>query len=371
MTICNTTPERAPVKLGLVLSGGGAKGAYEVGVMKALARACCKVEVISGASIGAVNGAVIAGSTDLATAAAKLEQIWTGLDNDHILNFDMELTPTRIFGLTAAHILVRTYFSNPLTMVSGMLMQRLPSLWNRLSENDKNYLSMLDHSPVENLIKSAVDFPYLCSDRAMDFYVSIFPATQHGGIIGLVRDLVRWTVSSDKSEFIQINACGVDDAAALILASAAIPLAFKPVEINNKRYYDGGMGERIKAQGNTPIEPLVKAGCTHAIVVILGQGVLWDRYEWPDITALEIRPSQPLGEGLLDSMLDFDPARIRRLIKQGEDDALHMLARVAGNIIEVNALARSRGILQQKLDKLEAFDPGYESTMAAIRSITD
>lgn len=47
-------------KIGLVLSGGGAKGAYQVGVVRALAEMNIKIGAISGASIGALNGAIIA-----------------------------------------------------------------------------------------------------------------------------------------------------------------------------------------------------------------------------------------------------------------------------------------------------------------------
>ena len=47
-------------KVGLVLSGGGAKGAYQVGVCKALAELGTQVDMIAGASIGALNGGVLA-----------------------------------------------------------------------------------------------------------------------------------------------------------------------------------------------------------------------------------------------------------------------------------------------------------------------
>ena len=46
-------------KLGLVLSGGGAKGAYHVGVIKALYELGIQIDMLSGASIGALNGAVL------------------------------------------------------------------------------------------------------------------------------------------------------------------------------------------------------------------------------------------------------------------------------------------------------------------------
>ncbi|EES9220673.1 patatin-like phospholipase family protein, partial [Escherichia coli] len=47
------------MKTGLVLSGGGAVGAYQAGVVKALAECGTQISMVSGASIGAFNGAII------------------------------------------------------------------------------------------------------------------------------------------------------------------------------------------------------------------------------------------------------------------------------------------------------------------------
>ena len=63
-------------KVGLVLSGGGAKGAYQVGVVRYLAEAGIDVQAVAGASIGALNGSIIAGSHDLQDAYNKLNTLW-------------------------------------------------------------------------------------------------------------------------------------------------------------------------------------------------------------------------------------------------------------------------------------------------------
>ena len=59
------------MKTGLVLSGGGAVGAYQAGVVKALAECGTQISMVSGASIGAFNGAIIAASPDLSEAAVR------------------------------------------------------------------------------------------------------------------------------------------------------------------------------------------------------------------------------------------------------------------------------------------------------------
>ena len=67
-------------KLGLVLSGGGAKGAYQVGVMKALVElGITQIDGIAGASIGALNGAVLASAPDIKTGTERLTRLWARL----------------------------------------------------------------------------------------------------------------------------------------------------------------------------------------------------------------------------------------------------------------------------------------------------
>lgn len=71
-----------PMKVGLVLSGGGAKGAYQVGVLKALRELGTRIDAVSGASIGALNGGVLASSPSLDVAVERLEAVWERLAND-------------------------------------------------------------------------------------------------------------------------------------------------------------------------------------------------------------------------------------------------------------------------------------------------
>ena len=72
------------MKTGLVLSGGGAVGAYQAGVVKALAECGTQISMVSGASIGAFNGAIIAASPDLSEAAVRLEALWDHLGNNAV-----------------------------------------------------------------------------------------------------------------------------------------------------------------------------------------------------------------------------------------------------------------------------------------------
>src|SRR5712664_2723481 len=62
--------------VGLVLCGGGAKGAYQAGVIACLADQGVRVRAICGASVGALNGAVLACGADLADGAARVLSVW-------------------------------------------------------------------------------------------------------------------------------------------------------------------------------------------------------------------------------------------------------------------------------------------------------
>lgn len=79
--------------VGLVLSGGGAKGAYQVGVVRALDELGVRVDKIAGASIGALNGAVLACSPDLAEGSRRLEQLWRTLAQSSPLQVNGKAVP--------------------------------------------------------------------------------------------------------------------------------------------------------------------------------------------------------------------------------------------------------------------------------------
>ena len=76
------------IKLGVVLSGGGAKGAYEAGFLKALSEFDIQPDAIAGTSIGALNGSVYSANKNIKDVAIFLEKIWKDLANTPALQFD-------------------------------------------------------------------------------------------------------------------------------------------------------------------------------------------------------------------------------------------------------------------------------------------
>ena len=92
-------------KIGLVLSGGGARGAYEVGVLRYVReriRGETRFDIITGSSIGAINGAYIAATADRPKAQGRLlARMWSELDLDDVCRFgwsQMRSLPQVLFG---------------------------------------------------------------------------------------------------------------------------------------------------------------------------------------------------------------------------------------------------------------------------------
>lgn len=82
---------------GLVLEGGGAKGAYQIGAWKALKEAGVKIKGVSGTSVGALNGALIC-MGDMERA----ESLWSNIAYSQIMDVDDELMAS-LFDRTQRH----------------------------------------------------------------------------------------------------------------------------------------------------------------------------------------------------------------------------------------------------------------------------
>src|SRR5687768_18449490 len=84
----------------LVLQGGGALGAYQAGVYQALMEGGIEPDWVIGTSIGAINGALIAGN-EPANRIPRLREFWDGVAKRNSLD---QLWPTTIFGNSLANL---------------------------------------------------------------------------------------------------------------------------------------------------------------------------------------------------------------------------------------------------------------------------
>lgn len=333
------------MKVGLVLSGGGAKGAYQVGVLKALLEMEVHVDMVAGASIGALNAAVLASAPSLETGVERLENLWQILADSSPLSMKFPI-PSYLSFLVSAGLKMNglAYFDMLLARYAKNIGIPLPEAFNQLNSG------LLCNKPLQHLMDQYLDFATL--DKGLPLYVSVFKNQSDLTDFCRVITAELGILDTAESEFLHIQSLSKVEQKAALLASAAIPLLFAPQQVNNALYSDGGQGGWQKMQGNTPITPLLQAGCNLVIVTHLCDGSLWSRQDFPEATILEIRPQSSIARdtgifGGAKDLLGFDPHKIPSWIEQGYEDTLHCVGRVKKAIASRNELRISERVLTE------------------------
>lgn len=321
-------------KIGLVLSGGGAKGAYQAGTIKALAEFDINPSVISGASIGALNGAIISTSMNTTIAADSLKKLWTTLAeqpplklNETILKNIPEKAkqPLKKITIPPSYLVLLTAFANELHNPGGLFSNR----------------------PISKIINELVPEDKL--DSGIPLWVSLYKS--HGGIFDFLNYvLAELTIkNTHDSEFFMIQDLPKNDQKNTLLATAALPLFFSAKQVQGQKYSDGGQGGSIDIQGNTPITPLLDEGCDLIIVSHLSDASLWDRNKFKKSTKadiIELRPRNNISrEGPIRDLLGFNSEMIYSWMEQGYNDSIETL----NDIMEIS---REHHELQTSLDDL-------------------
>jgi len=296
------------VKFGLVLTGGGAKGAYQVGALEYLAELNFSPHIIAGTSIGALNGAVLASHQPFNQAVLRLGEMWEQLGYAEVLRPNVGAAlPVMSY---AAQTLIPTFSK---WAVNFLIEQQL------LKANT----AIFDVEPIERLLREAVNAKNL--KYGTDLWVTVFPSLHIPGLeydwlMGLI-DVCRARTGTTAHWLLAQDCDDEDTLYNLLLASAAIPLAFPKRTVNGQHYVDGALADNI------PLGALAKQGCTHAIVIHLENASTWSRQDFPQQTIIEIRPEQPIAQsdtpviGSISAVLDFSPSRIADLKQRGYEDA--------------------------------------------------
>ena len=326
------------MKVGLALSGGGSKGAYQVGMLKALVELGGQVDAVAGTSVGALNAAVIACSPSLDEAVDRLQRLW------------LKEVP---------------YVSLVASGFSERLEERLKEALDPLDLLD---LSLFSKEPVRELIAKYIDFKALAD--GLPLYVSVYKSK--GGL----RDFARWAMAefgvldTSKSEFVHIQTLSEKERIECLLASAALPIVFSAVDIGSSRYSDGGQGGWWTQQGNTPVEPLVDAGCDLILVMHAGEGSSWNRDEDTDTVVIEIHPTHPSTSGIKD-LFERDEQIISSWIEQGYNDGKRTLLRIMEAVQSRKELRHSKdelGAARRSVEESERRRKQAEAHLASALS---
>jgi NTE family protein len=210
--------------VGLVLQGGGALGAYQAGAYATLANGGYEPDWISGISIGAVNGALIAGNPP-ERRVERLQQFWErisdGISVRPLIDGDFA---RGLFNEWSA-------LASLASGVPGFFRPRVPSVWLQ-PWGTEAALSFYDTSPLRQTLTELVDFDLL-NDGHPRFSV------------GAANVRTGNSVYFDTRE----HRIGIEH----IMASAALPPGFPPVQIEGEDYWDGGV------VSNTPLQYLLDA----------------------------------------------------------------------------------------------------------------
>ena len=260
---------------GIVLDGGGARGAYQIGAWKALKEAGVKVNAVAGTSVGALNGALIC-MDDVENA----EKIWTGMTFSKVMDVDDDWME-RLFS-----------HENKFTEV-------IAEIWKRLSDGG------VDVTPLRKLIHEVIDEEKIRSS-GKEFCLLTFSLTDFKELDLSLDDIPKGMLED------------------FLLASAYL-LGFKNEKLHGKRYIDGGV------VNNVPLKSLVKRGYTDIIEIrIYGPG-REPRVKLPEgAEKYQIGPRVGLG-----SIIDFESKRSRQNLKIGYFDAKRMLYGLEGFIYYV------------------------------------
>jgi NTE family protein len=238
-------------KVGLILTGGGARAAYQVGVLKAIAeflpyRAKIPFEVISGTSAGALNAITLAvNARHFRKGVRYLLNIW---NNAHV---------TDIYRADALGV-----FSNSLRWVFGLFLSVLGSNW-------LNRVSLLDNSPLRTFLERTLPCE-LIQRHIDDGLVHAVSLTASG--YGSGHSVTFYQGAPDIKPWKRARRIGVPTQLDIqhLMASAAIPFIFPAVHVNREFFGDGSVRQIA------PISSALHLGAQRVLVVGLGHSSIHD-----------------------------------------------------------------------------------------------
>jgi NTE family protein len=225
---------------GFVLTGGGARAAYQVGVVRALAEICgpgpVPFDVIAGISAGAINGVVLAtGAEDFQTASERLRATWA------------QLTPDRVFRTGALRL-----------AATGTRWIRDLSAGGLIGKSGINYL--LDSAPLRELVEETIPIGrmrrHLRAGRLRA--VGVSTTNYHTG-----SGVTFFEGAADIAPWIRSTRIGIRSRITVdhVMASAAIPIFFAPVAIGGSFYGDGCV------RMHYPMSPAIHLGADRIVAV--------------------------------------------------------------------------------------------------------
>ena len=263
-------------RVGLVLAGGGGKGAYHIGVWKALKEYGVdkNITAVSGTSVGALNAALFSnGRYEIA------EKLWLSISHEKLLSLDSDNLSERLINLGLSRIF-------PIATIA-------------LFAEKITLHGIFTRDGLKKMIKESLDLPKI-SKSEITCYATCCE------------------LPSFKTVHFKLNECENSRIVSILLASSALPIIFGAEDIDGKKYLDGGLTHNI------PIQPLYDEGYRNLIVAHLGRDEIIDMSAFGDANIIEILPQESQGT-FFSGTLDFSPEGAQRRMNQGYEDAIRIL----------------------------------------------
>jgi NTE family protein len=274
-------------KVGLILTGGGARAAYQVGVLRALTEflprgASTPFPIISGTSAGSINAAVLAvDASDFRYAVRRLMTVWKNFHVHHVYRADL---------LGTVGNSMKWIFA----ALSGGRLRNIP-------------ISLLDNSPLAALLARYVDFSGI--QRNIDNgALHAFSVTCSGYTSG--QSVTFYQGQPHLENWQRARRIGVAMPISLehMMASSALPFIFPPVHINREYFGDGSMRQIA------PVSPALHLGADKLLVIGVGRQLQpgAERARGTNYPTLAQIAGHALNSIFLDS-LEVDLERLQRI----------------------------------------------------------
>jgi NTE family protein len=281
--------DAVPDSLALVLTGGGARAAYQVGVLRGLARRLpdTRLDIITGVSAGAINAVFIASRREpLAAVVEELTEVWRTLELKDVIRIDSRSLARNVFGWGTK--LASGGAPDPVRVHGLFDTTPLRKLLERLFPSDES-----------GQIRGLAEAVARCQPKAVSITTLDYTTGQ----------TVTWVAGCDIPMWERPLRRSVRATLTIdhILASAALPIVFPAVRLGRHWHGDGGI--RLSA----PLSPALHLGATRMLAISTHYAKSFSEADEPQVIGYP-PPAQILGQ-LMDAIfldvMDEDALRMQ------------------------------------------------------------
>jgi len=252
---------------GLVLGGGGAKGSYEIGVWTAIRELDIPLIAVAGTSVGALNGAMI-----IQEDYDKALELWTSISIETVIEMNKAISVFEPQG------------------IGEEIINLIKAVINS---------GGLDAAPLKKLLSEIIDEQKIRKSH-IDFGIVTFSLTDFKPITLFKEDIPEGKMLD------------------YLLASASFP-AFRPVEIDGKKFIDGAIYDNI------PVSLMLQKKIYDVIAVDVSGAGRVKKVKDRELNLIRIKNSEDLGP-----LLAFDVSRAKKNIEIGYYDTMKAFGKYKG-----------------------------------------